>query len=106
MINIIKINRQKMSIETIDNMKDLVSIKKNKYNYIQLDKNNKTYCDFCSLKNKSTKQIKLFKTPTILVIHLKRFKFNDYGVQTAKITNNITIHLSLVTIEFEYKFFI
>jgi ubiquitin C-terminal hydrolase len=68
----------------------------------QLDKNNKIYCEFCGLKNKSTKQIKLFKTPTILAIHLKRFKVNNYGIQTAKITNNITYPIENFNIE---KFF-
>ncbi len=60
-----------------------------------LDKNNKSYCGFCGLKNQSTKQIKLWKTPKILVIHFKRFKFNDYGIQTSKNTTQIIYPLNL-----------
>jgi ubiquitin carboxyl-terminal hydrolase 8 len=55
----------------------------------QFDKDNKVNCDFCGIKNKSTKKIKLWKTPKILIIHLKRFKTNNYGQQIAKITNPI-----------------
>ena len=55
----------------------------------KLDKHNKLNCDFCGIKNKSTKQIKLWKTPKILIIHFKRFKMNNYGQQVAKITNEI-----------------
>ena len=55
----------------------------------KFDKHNKVNCDFCGIKNRSTKQIKLWKTPKILIIHLKRFKMNEYGQQVAKITNEI-----------------
>jgi ubiquitin C-terminal hydrolase len=49
----------------------------------QLDNENKIYCEFCGIKNKSIKQIKLWKTPYILIIQFKRFKLNK------KITTNI-----------------
>jgi ubiquitin C-terminal hydrolase len=55
----------------------------------KFDKHNKANCDFCGIKNKSTRKTKLWKTPKILIIHLKRFKMNEYGQQVAKITNQI-----------------
>lgn len=55
----------------------------------QLDKHNKCDCDFCGIKNKSIKKTKLWKTPKILIIHFKRFMTNEYGQQTAKITDPI-----------------
>lgn len=55
----------------------------------KFDEANKVNCDFCGIKNKSTKIIKLWKTPKILIIHFKRFKLNEYGQQVAKITNQI-----------------
>ncbi len=55
----------------------------------KFDKHNKVNCDFCGIKNKSTKKSKLWKTPKILIIHFKRFKMNQYGQQVAKITNEI-----------------
>jgi len=66
----------------------------------KLDNKNKSYCDFCGLKNKSTIQKKLWKTPHILAIHLKRFKFNDYGIQTAKITDTISYPITDLNLEF------
>ena len=66
----------------------------------QLDNKNKCYCQFCGLKNKSIIQKKIWKSPKILVIHLKRFKFNDYGIQTAKITNPINYPITDLNIDF------
>jgi len=53
----------------------------------QLDKNNLCNCDMCGFKNKSHKTYLLWKTPKILVIHLKRFLKNGYNTQ--KLINNI-----------------
>jgi ubiquitin carboxyl-terminal hydrolase 8 len=64
----------------------------------QFDSDNKVNCDFCGIKNKSTKQIKLWKTPKILIIHFKRFKMNEYGQQVAKITNQISYPISNLNI--------
>ena len=61
----------------------------------KLDNKNKVHCEFCGLKSKSTKENKLWKSPKILIIHIKRFKFNDYGIQTAKITKKINYPLDL-----------
>jgi len=61
--------------------------------YIQeevLDCNNKMKCNFCYKKNCSKKNTKLWKTPKILIIHIKRFRFNNYGIPTQKINNMVT----------------
>ena len=42
----------------------------------RMDKINKIMCNFCGKKNRSIKQILLWKTPKILIIELKRFKFD------------------------------
>ena len=50
----------------------------------QLDIDNKYICDFCGLTNKAFKKTLLWKTPKILVIHIKRF-----GSGEQKITSNV-----------------
>lgn len=55
----------------------------------KLDKKNKMECNFCYLKNQSNMYTKLWKTPKILVIHIKRFLVNDYGIPIQKISNKI-----------------
>lgn len=50
----------------------------------QLDINNKLKCGFCGLSNRAHKKTLFWKTPKILVIHIKRF-----GIQSQKITTNI-----------------
>jgi ubiquitin C-terminal hydrolase len=51
----------------------------------QLDLNNKLVCSFCGLENRAYKKTLLWKTPKILVIHIKRF-----GIMEQKITTNVT----------------
>lgn len=55
----------------------------------QLDEDNKMNCDMCHLKNRGFSNIRLWRTPKILVIHLKRFLTNEYGIPTQKINNNV-----------------
>ncbi len=55
----------------------------------QLDVNNKIECNFCYRKNKAKKQNKIWRTPKVLIIHLKRFLTNDYGIPTQKLNNII-----------------
>ncbi len=55
----------------------------------QLDQDNKMICELCGLKNRAYSQSLLWKTPKILVIHIKRFLVNSFGIPTQKITNNI-----------------
>jgi ubiquitin C-terminal hydrolase len=50
----------------------------------QLDIDNKLKCGFCGLLNRAYKKTLFWKTPKILVIHIKRF-----GVGSQKITTNI-----------------
>jgi hypothetical protein len=55
----------------------------------QLDKNNLLNCDICGIRNKSFKKIQIWKAPKILVIQLKRFLINQYGIPTSKILNPV-----------------
>lgn len=58
-------------------------------NIEQLDENNKVLCSICMKQNRAYKMIKLWKTPKILVIQLKRFILNMYGMPISKITNPV-----------------
>ncbi len=55
----------------------------------QVDKKNKINCNLCGRKNKSFKKTLLWKTPKVLIIQLKRFKVNNYGVVYQKITDMV-----------------
>lgn len=55
----------------------------------KLDKHNKMLCEICGIKNQSLKNIALWKLPKILVIHLKRFVINNYGIPISKIVNPV-----------------
>ena len=55
----------------------------------KLDKNNKVCCDICGLTNQSIKKVQIWKAPQILVIQLKRFVTNAFGIHTGKIINPI-----------------
>jgi ubiquitin C-terminal hydrolase len=50
----------------------------------QLEKENKVWCQFCFQKNRAFKSNYIWRTPKILIINLKRFKYNDYGMVTSK----------------------
>jgi ubiquitin carboxyl-terminal hydrolase 8 len=52
-----------------------------------IDKFNMIKCGLCNKMNCSIKQTTLWKTPKILIIHLKRFIVNNYGSITQKINN-------------------
>lgn len=55
----------------------------------QLDSDNKMNCDMCGLKNQGHTNSLLWKTPKILVLHIKRFIVNSFGITTQKLNNNI-----------------
>mgnify|MGYP001178858657 CR=1 FL=1 len=55
----------------------------------QLDKDNSVWCNFCFIKNRAYKSNYIWKTPKILIINFKRFKYNDYGMVTSKNTKLI-----------------
>lgn len=61
----------------------------------QIDKDNMILCDFCGMKNKAHKKMNISSMPEILVIHLKRFMVNNYGVITRKISNMVKYPLEL-----------
>ena len=56
----------------------------------QLDHNNRLNCDMCGIKNRFMSHIKLWQTPKVVVIHLKRFLTNSYGIPIRKLNNMIT----------------
>jgi ubiquitin C-terminal hydrolase len=56
----------------------------------QLDADNKMNCEMCGLRNRGHSKTLLWKTPKILVLHIKRFLVNAFGIPTQKITNNVT----------------
>jgi ubiquitin C-terminal hydrolase len=55
----------------------------------QLDKDNLYNCSMCGLKNRGYKKTYIWKTPKILIIHIKRFIINDFGIRAQKIINNV-----------------
>lgn len=55
----------------------------------QLDNDNMYNCEMCGIKNKGYKQTLLWKTPKLLIIHIKRFIVNNSGIITKKLTNKI-----------------
>lgn len=60
----------------------------------ELDDENRLLCDFCGLKTNITKSYKLFNTPKILIIQLKRFKKDMYGNVSRKITNKVNFPIN------------
>ena len=60
-----------------------------------MDIHNMIKCDFCGRLNKSTKQTKLCKLPKILIIQLKRFRVNNYGIINQKINKMIEYPINL-----------
>ena len=61
----------------------------------QMDNDNMILCDFCGMKNKAHKKTSISSMPEILVIHLKRFMVNNYGIVTRKISNMVNYPLEL-----------
>ena len=55
----------------------------------QLDEHNMYNCEKCKDINKAHKSMILWETPQMLVIQIKRFKINKYGVKTKKINTNV-----------------
>lgn len=55
----------------------------------QLDSSNMITCDMCGIKNQGYNKTLLWQTPKILVIHIKRFMTNAFGIPTQKLNNNI-----------------
>ena len=59
----------------------------------ELKGENRWYCEKCKKHRDGTKKIDLWITPPILIVHLKRFKYNDFGQVGSK--NNATIRFPL-----------
>ena len=56
----------------------------------QFDKDNLYNCELCGFKNRGFTSRQLWRTPKILIIHIKRFLIDNYGNKTKKLINNIT----------------
>ncbi len=65
----------------------------------QLDADNKMNCEMCGLRNRGHSQSLLWKTPKILVLHIKRFLVNSFGVPSQKITNNVEYPITNLDLE-------
>jgi ubiquitin carboxyl-terminal hydrolase 8 len=50
----------------------------------QLTGENQWYCEKCKTHRDATKKTDLWILPPILIVHLKRFRVNDYGQRSAK----------------------
>jgi ubiquitin C-terminal hydrolase len=61
----------------------------------QMDKDNMKVCDFCGMKNQAHKETIISSMPEILVIHLKRFMVNNYGIVTRKISSMVKYPVEL-----------
>ena len=65
----------------------------------QLDADNKMNCEMCGLRNCGHSKTLLWKSPKILVLHIKRFLVNSFGIPTQKITNNVTYPIKNLDLE-------
>jgi ubiquitin C-terminal hydrolase len=72
---------------------DLTELIDNYTNEEILDNENMIKCDFCYVKNKQKKKYIFWKTPKILIIQIKRFLMNDYGIINKKLNNMINYPL-------------
>ena len=82
-----------LSIPTTSNMQQQFTLDECMEHYISpeiLDKDNMMKCNFCFQKNQSKKHTKIWKTPKILIIHIKRFMVNMYGQIGQKINNMVS----------------
>jgi ubiquitin C-terminal hydrolase len=58
------------SVSIYDCFKNFVKLEK-------LEENNEWYCPVCKKHQKATKKMEIYKSPHILIVHLKRFKNNS-----------------------------
>jgi ubiquitin carboxyl-terminal hydrolase 8 len=65
----------------------------------QLDVGNEMNCDMCGLKNRGYSKIQLWRSPKILILNIKRFLVNNFGIPTRKLTNNIIYPITNLDLE-------
>mmetsp|Transcript_30703 Transcript_30703/g.93847 ORF Transcript_30703/g.93847 Transcript_30703/m.93847 type:complete len:633 (-) Transcript_30703:272-2170(-) len=58
----------------------------------KLDGDNLWHCEACGKRVPATKRLELWKLPPVLIVHLKRFKFDKYGRST-KLTTHVDFPL-------------
>ena len=64
----------------------------------QLEESNMWYCNKCKVHVRAWKQVSLFRTPPILIVHLKRFHFSSTTHRRDKI--DTLIHFPLTGLKF------
>ena len=60
----------------------------------KLEENNKWFCNKCNDHIRALKKMEIYKAPPILIIHLKRFRTNEHGISSAKMTTKIDCPLN------------
>ena len=55
----------------------------------QFDNDNLYNCELCGFKNRAFTTRLLWRTPKILIIHIKRFLVDNFGNRTKKLVNNV-----------------
>lgn len=88
-----------LQLDIKDNWSDIYDCLNNYIKKEQLEKDNKVWCNFCFHKNQAYKSNYLWRTPKVLIINFKRFKYNDYGMMTSKNTKFIKYPINDLNIE-------
>lgn len=63
-----------------------------------LDENEKMKCNFCKQLNRASEEPTIYKPPELLVIHIKRFKMDNYGTIYQKIKNKVNYPINNLNI--------
>ncbi len=64
-----------------------------------LDENNLWYCNKCKDSVQARKQMQVFRSPPILILHLKRFRIRDSGIMGAGGRVNVLIDFPLENLD-------
>jgi ubiquitin carboxyl-terminal hydrolase 4/11/15 len=82
--------------EENDKSIDITSCYKNFVKTEKLEENNEWYCGQCKKHQRATKKMEIYKSPHILIIHLKRFRNNskidavvDFPINGLNISNYV-----------------
>lgn len=54
-------------------------------------------CETCGEKTQASKQLRLYRLPQVLLLHIKRFKYS--GSSREKLTNNVTFPVKVCCIQ-------
>lgn len=62
-----------------------------------MDGDEKASCDYCKTRSKCIKRLRIHRFPPILVLHIKRFRYNEYTRE--KLTTTIRFPLTGLDLE-------